>query len=181
MGVTYADLGFADWGGTWFSVQVSKDGKAGTAVPPVNPDRGEGVANDEKTVTSYLLVDSYDFDTATCAVDRTIHGATANQRGGHHHADTHCVSICARAAGPEPPVPHPFRLFHARVHGPHLSCADRCRCNHLSHCTEQDGPGRADLSVVSPGFPRDLRSGVSSDLVDVIMNAPLCGQGASIS
>ncbi len=76
VGVGHADLGFGDWGGTWFSVQVSEDGLAGPTVSLVLPG-GEVFSNDEKTTTNYLFIDAYDFDTATyevvyCTFDASI-------------------------------------------------------------------------------------------------------------
>jgi len=53
-------LVFDDWTGTWFKVKMSETGKAAPVVPP----GGEVVTNNEKTTTSYLVIDSYDI-TAT--------------------------------------------------------------------------------------------------------------------
>ena len=63
VGISHADLAFADWGGSWFSVSVSETGKAGPAVATF-PLGDEIYTNNEKTSTTYLLVDSYDFDDA---------------------------------------------------------------------------------------------------------------------
>lgn len=64
VGVSHAELGFADWGGTWFSVAVSETGKAGP--PATNPLLSEKpYTNNEKTTTNYLFVRSYDPGTAT--------------------------------------------------------------------------------------------------------------------
>jgi hypothetical protein len=49
-------LVFSDWEGKWFKVKMSETGKAGPVVPP----GGEVAANNEKTTTSYLVIDSYD-------------------------------------------------------------------------------------------------------------------------
>jgi hypothetical protein len=49
-------LSFANWEGTWFKVKMSETGKAGPVVPP----GGEVDTNNEKTTTSYLVIDSYD-------------------------------------------------------------------------------------------------------------------------
>jgi hypothetical protein len=49
-------LSFANWEGTWFKVKMSETGKAGPVVPP----GGEVATNNEKTTTSYLVIDSYD-------------------------------------------------------------------------------------------------------------------------
>jgi len=77
VGISHANLSFADWGGSWFSVQVSESGKAGPA--PAGPSYVEDnpYTNDEKKSTTYLLVDSYDFNTGTfdvvyCVFDGSI-------------------------------------------------------------------------------------------------------------
>jgi hypothetical protein len=49
-------LSFENWEGTWFKVKVSETGKAGPVIPP----GGEVVTNNEKTTTSFLVIDSYD-------------------------------------------------------------------------------------------------------------------------
>ena len=49
-------LVFDDWTGTWFKVKMSETGKAGPVVPP----GGEVDTNNEKTTTSYLVINSYD-------------------------------------------------------------------------------------------------------------------------
>jgi hypothetical protein len=49
-------LVFDDWTGTWFKVKMSETGKAAPVVPP----GGEVATNNEKTTTSYLVIDSYD-------------------------------------------------------------------------------------------------------------------------
>lgn len=49
-------LSFDNWEGRWFKVKVSETGKAGPVVPP----GGEVATNNEKTSTSYLVIDSYD-------------------------------------------------------------------------------------------------------------------------
>jgi hypothetical protein len=49
-------LSFANWEGTWFKVKMSETGKAGPVVPP----GGEVDTNNEKTTTSYLVINSYD-------------------------------------------------------------------------------------------------------------------------
>ena len=49
-------LSFTNWEGTWFKVKMSEKGKAGPVVPP----GGEVDTNNEKTTTSYLVIDSYD-------------------------------------------------------------------------------------------------------------------------
>jgi hypothetical protein len=49
-------LSFTNWEGTWFKVKMSETGKAGPVVPP----GGEVDTNNEKTTTSYLVIDSYD-------------------------------------------------------------------------------------------------------------------------
>jgi hypothetical protein len=76
VGVSQAELAFADWAGTWFEVSVSETGKAGPAVS-LFPLGDEIYTNNEKTSTTYLLVDGYDFDTATfdvvyCTFDGSI-------------------------------------------------------------------------------------------------------------
>jgi hypothetical protein len=49
-------LSFTNWEGTSFKVKMSETGKAGPVVPP----GGEVATNNEKTTTSYLVIDSYD-------------------------------------------------------------------------------------------------------------------------
>ena len=49
-------LSFDNWKGTSFKVKMSETGKAGPVVPP----GGEVDTNNEKTTTSYLVIDSYD-------------------------------------------------------------------------------------------------------------------------
>ena len=49
-------LSFDNWEGTWFKVKMSETGKAAPVVPP----GGEVATNNEKTTTSYLVIDSYD-------------------------------------------------------------------------------------------------------------------------
>ena len=76
VGVTHAELAFADWMSKWFEVSVSETGKAGPAVS-LFPFGDEIYTNNEKTSTTYLLIDSYDFDTATfdvvyCTFDGSI-------------------------------------------------------------------------------------------------------------
>jgi len=61
VGTTHAALDFVNWSGTWFSVKVSETGKSGPVVPP----GGAVVTNNESTSTNYLLVDSWDANTAT--------------------------------------------------------------------------------------------------------------------
>ncbi len=73
VGITHAALDFVDWSGTWFSVKVSESGLAGTVVPP----GGNVVNNNEGNTTTYLLVNSWDFDTATydvvyCTFDGSV-------------------------------------------------------------------------------------------------------------
>jgi hypothetical protein len=53
-------LSFANWEGTWFKVKASETGKAGIVVSPITPNGGEVDTNNEKTTTSYLVIDSYD-------------------------------------------------------------------------------------------------------------------------
>jgi hypothetical protein len=52
-------LTFENWVGTWFAVKSSETGKAGPSVPP----GGEVFTNNEKTVTSYLVIESFDITT----------------------------------------------------------------------------------------------------------------------
>jgi len=58
MGLAQA-LSFDNWEGTWFTVKASEKGKAG----PVFPAGGEVDANNEKTSTSYLAIDTFDIGT----------------------------------------------------------------------------------------------------------------------
>lgn len=74
VGVTHA-LSFADWGGTWFSVQVTETGKGGSAPGPFYVE-DKIYTNNEKATTTYLLVDSYDFNTATYSVVYCVLGAS---------------------------------------------------------------------------------------------------------
>jgi hypothetical protein len=53
-------LNFDDWTGTWFKVKSSETGKAGPVAGPLTPNGGEVDTNNEKTTTSYLVIDSYD-------------------------------------------------------------------------------------------------------------------------
>jgi hypothetical protein len=53
---TVQALTFDNWVGTWFQVKSSEKGKAGPAVPP----GGEVNTNNEKTTTSYLVIESLD-------------------------------------------------------------------------------------------------------------------------
>jgi hypothetical protein len=64
VGVSHATLDFADWPGTWFKVKVSETGKIGIVVPP----GGDVDTNNEKTTTTYLLVDTWDLSTTTYSV-----------------------------------------------------------------------------------------------------------------
>jgi len=56
-------LSFANWEGTWFKVKVSETGKAGPVVSALTPNGGEVVTNNEKSTTSFLVIDSYDITT----------------------------------------------------------------------------------------------------------------------
>lgn len=48
-------LDFKNWEGTWFMVKSSETGKAGPAVPL----GGDVVTNNEKTITSYLVIETF--------------------------------------------------------------------------------------------------------------------------
>jgi len=78
VGVSHAELAFADWSGTWFEVSVSETGKAGPPAPVVD----EIYTNNEKTSTAYLLIDSYDFDTSTYSVVYCAFGSSIWTRYG---------------------------------------------------------------------------------------------------
>jgi len=63
VGISHAALDFVDWSGTWFEVKVLRLEKPdqlflGSAV----------VTNNEKTATTYLLVDTWEITTATYGV-----------------------------------------------------------------------------------------------------------------
>lgn len=66
-------LVFSDWEGTWFKVKMSETGKAGPAVPP----GGEVATNNEKTTTSYLVIDSYDISATAFAVGYCVFNGSA--------------------------------------------------------------------------------------------------------
>ena len=62
LGIVQA-LNFADWSPIWFKVKISETGKAGLVVSPLTPNGGEVVTNNEKSTTSFLVIDSYDITT----------------------------------------------------------------------------------------------------------------------
>ncbi len=71
VGVTHAQLTFASWQQSWFEVKQSETGKAALVFPGGDVDK-----NNEKTVKSYLYIDTWDQDTATytaayCFMDGT--------------------------------------------------------------------------------------------------------------
>lgn len=71
VGVTHAQLTFASWQQSWFEVKQSETGKAALVLPG-----GPVEKNNEKTVKSYLYIDTWDQDTATytaayCFMDGT--------------------------------------------------------------------------------------------------------------
>jgi len=49
-------LDFKNWEGTWFTVKSSETGRVGPAVPP----GGDVITNNEKTITSYLVIETFD-------------------------------------------------------------------------------------------------------------------------
>lgn len=55
-------LSFDNWEGTWFMVKSSETGKAGPAVTLADPDGGKVITNNEKTITSYLVIESFDIN-----------------------------------------------------------------------------------------------------------------------
>jgi hypothetical protein len=72
-------LQFADWSGTWFKVQVTETGKAGTVVTEFNPDGGEVVTNNEKKTNVYLKIQRFEllaeppyFEVGYCTFNGTV-------------------------------------------------------------------------------------------------------------
>ena len=71
-------LQFADWSGSWFKVQVTETGKAGTVVTEFNPDGGEVVTNNEKQTYVYLKIERFElddppyFEVGYCAFNGTV-------------------------------------------------------------------------------------------------------------
>jgi hypothetical protein len=64
VGSARATLGWLDWPTTWFKVKVSETGK----IAPVLPLGGSVEKNNEKTTTTYLLVDTLDVTGTTYGV-----------------------------------------------------------------------------------------------------------------
>lgn len=70
-------LSFDNWEGTWFKVKMSETGKAGPVAGPLTPNGGEVNTNNEKTTTSYLVIDSYDISATAFAVGYCVFNGSA--------------------------------------------------------------------------------------------------------
>lgn len=74
-------LNFDDWSGTWFSIKSSEKGKIGPVVDTPQSAGGEVSTNNEKTATSYLVIESYNisqtaFSETTFAIGYCVYDTT---------------------------------------------------------------------------------------------------------